>query len=328
MTTPELEINNLTITFPTEKGELTAVNDISYQLHAGETLAIVGESGCGKTVNALSILRLIPSPPGNIRSGTILFRGVDLLTLPAKELRALRGREISFIFQDPMTSLNPVLSIGEQIIETLIQHLPIDRKEAHERAVESLRRVEIPSPEEKMHHYPHQLSGGMRQRVMIAMALVCEPKILIADEPTTALDVLIQAQILQLLEKIKKQSGMSILLITHDLGIVTEIADRVLVMYAGEIVESGPVDQVFSSPLHPYTKGLKNSVLQLGQKKSTSRRLHEIPGNVPQLNDLPGGCSFHPRCSVAIEKCKTQKPQLEEIHPGRSASCWVVEGES
>ena len=326
MTKPELEINNLTISFPTEKGELTAVNGISYQLHSGETLAIVGESGCGKTVNALSILRLIPSPPGKIRSGTIVFRGVDLLTLPAKELRDLRGREISFIFQDPMTSLNPVLSIGEQIIESLIQHLPIDRAEAHGRAVESLRRVEIPSPEEKMHHYPHQLSGGMRQRVMIAMALVCEPKILIADEPTTALDVLIQAQILQLLEKIKKQSGMSILLITHDLGIVTEIADRVLVMYAGEIVESGPVDQVFHSPLHPYTKGLKNSVPQLGEAKST--RLHEIPGNVPQLNDLPGGCSFHPRCSSAIEKCKTQKPQLQEIRPGRSASCWVVENES
>ena len=326
MAKPELEINNLTISFPTEKGELTAVNGISYQLYSGETLAIVGESGCGKTVNALAILRLIPSPPGNIRSGTIFFRGVDLLTLPAKELRDLRGREISFIFQDPMTSLNPVLSIGEQIIEALIQHLPINRAEAHGRAVESLRRVEIPAPEEKMHHYPHQLSGGMRQRVMIAMALACEPKILIADEPTTALDVLIQAQILQLLEKIKKQSGMSILLITHDLGIVTEIADRVLVMYAGEIVESGPVDQVFRSPLHPYTKGLKNSVPQLGEKKST--RLHEIPGNVPQLNDLPGGCSFHPRCSVAIEKCKTQKPQLEEIHPGRSASCWVVKNES
>jgi oligopeptide/dipeptide ABC transporter ATP-binding protein len=326
MATPELEIHNLTISFPTEKCELTAVNGISYQLHSGETLAIVGESGCGKTVNALSILRLIPSPPGNIRSGTIVFRGVDLLTLPAKELRDLRGREISFIFQDPMTSLNPVLSIGEQIIEALIQHLPIDRAEAHERAVESLRRVEIPSPEEKMHHYPHQLSGGMRQRVMIAMALVCEPKILIADEPTTALDVLIQAQILQLLEKIKKQSGMSILLITHDLGIVTEIADRVLVMYAGEIVESGPVDQVFHSPLHPYTKGLKNSVPQLGETKPT--RLHEIPGNVPQLNDLPGGCSFHPRCSSAIEKCKTQKPQLQEIRPRRSASCWVVENES
>ena len=328
MAKPELEINNLTISFPTEKGELTAVNGISYQLHSGETLAIVGESGCGKTVNALAILRLIPSPPGNIRSGTIFFRGVNLLTLPAKELRDLRGREISFIFQDPMTALNPVLSIGEQIIEALIQHLPIDRAEAYGRAVESLRRVEITSPEEKMHHYPHQLSGGMRQRVMIAMALACEPKILIADEPTTALDVLIQAQILQLLEKIKKQSGMSILLITHDLGIVTEIADRVLVMYAGEIVESGPVDQVFRSPLHPYTKGLKNSVPQLGETKSTSRRLHEIPGNVPQLNDLPGGCSFHPRCSVAIEKCKTQKPHLKEIHPGRSASCWVVENES
>jgi oligopeptide/dipeptide ABC transporter ATP-binding protein len=326
MAKPELEINNLTISFPTEKGELTAVNGISYQLHSGETLAIVGESGCGKTVNALSILRLIPSPPGNIRSGTIIFRGMDLLTLPAKELRDLRGREISFIFQDPMTSLNPVLSIGEQIIETLIQHLPIDRAEAHGRAVESLRRVEIPSPEKKMHYYPHQLSGGMRQRVMIAMALVCEPKILIADEPTTALDVLIQAQILQLLEKIKKQSGMSILLITHDLGIVTEIADRVLVMYAGEIVESGPVDQVFNSPLHPYTIGLKNSVPKLGETKST--RLNEIPGNVPQLNDLPGGCSFHPRCSSAIEKCKTQKPQLQEIRPGRSASCWVVENES
>jgi oligopeptide/dipeptide ABC transporter ATP-binding protein len=326
MATPELDIKNLTISFPTEKGELIAVNGISYQIHAGETLAIVGESGCGKTVNALSILRLIPSPPGNIRSGTILFRGVDILTLSARELRDLRGREIAFVFQDPMTSLNPVLSIGEQIIEGLIQHLPIDRTEAHKRAVESLRRVEIPSPEEKMQYYPHQLSGGMRQRVMIAMALACEPKILIADEPTTALDVLIQAQILQLLEKIKKQSGMSILLITHDLGIVTEIADRVLVMYAGEIVESGPVDQVFRSPLHPYTQGLKNSVPQLGKAKLT--RLHEIPGNVPQLNDLPGGCSFHPRCSVAIEKCKTQKPQLQEIHPGRSASCWVAGGES
>ena len=254
---PELTIENLKVAFSTDEGELTAVNGICYRLHRGETLALVGESGCGKSVSALSILGLIPQPPGNIQAGSIFFNSLDLLRLPASELRKIRGKDIAMIFQDPMTSLNPVLTLGNQIMEPLLRHTSLSRNEIFDRAVDLLRRVDIPSPREKMHQYAHQLSGGMRQRVMIAMALACSPRILIADEPTTALDVLIQAQIIDLLEHLKEQSHMSILLITHDLGVVTEIADRVLVMYAGEIVEEGPTEEIFRSPLHPYTLGLK-----------------------------------------------------------------------
>lgn len=323
MIEPELEVKNLKVTFTTEKGELTAVNGISYTLYRGETLAIVGESGCGKTVSALSILKLIPSPPGKISSGSIFFDSKDILTLPPDQLRDLRGRDIAIVFQDPMTSLNPVLTIGEQIVETLLRHTALNRRQAREQAVESLRRVDIPSPQEKMTQYPHQLSGGMRQRAMIAMALCCQPRILIADEPTTALDVLIQAQIMELLEQIKEQSGMSVLLITHDLGIVAEIAQRVLVMYAGEIVESGPVPEIFQAPFHPYTIGLKNSVLKLGDKKRKSGRLSEIAGNVPSMDQLPPGCPFHPRCPSVMDRCKTEKPQLRPLRPGHAVSCWL-----
>lgn len=319
----ELEIENLKVVFSASGVETVAVNGISYFLDAGETLAIVGESGCGKTVSALSILRLVPEPTGKIAEGSIRFRSRDILSLPPRELRELRGGQIAMIFQDPMTSLNPVFTIGDQIAETVRRHAPLSRKEARERAADLLRRVEIPSPAQKMDAYPHQLSGGMRQRVMIAMALSCNPRILIADEPTTALDVLIQAQILELLERLKEETGMSVLLITHDLGVVAEIAQRALVMYAGEIVESGPVKRLFQSPLHPYTLGLINSVPKPLAVAGKRTRLAEIPGNAPPLNRLPPGCPFHPRCPSAMERCKTQKPVLREIETERRVSCWL-----
>ena len=324
MSSPELEIQNLTVSFSTTKGKLIAVNGISFHLNPGETLALVGESGCGKTVSALSILRLLPEPPAEILSGKIIFDGQDLLSLRAKVLQDLRGHSISMIFQDPMTSLNPVLTVGEQIAETLLRHTTMNRQEALQKAADLLRRVELPSPKEK--HYPHQLSGGMRQRVMIAMALACSPRVLIADEPTTALDVLIQAQILELLENLKKETGMSILIITHDLGVVAEIAQRVLVMYAGEIVESGPAKAVLNNPFHPYTKGLIASIPKLGTKKRPGARLEEIPGNVPSLDQRPSGCPFHPRCSWAMEICKTQNPQLRKIEAQRQVSCHLEPG--
>ena len=322
MSSPELEIQNLTVSFSTPRGKLTAVNGISFHLNPGETLALVGESGCGKTVRALSILRLLPEPPAEISSGKILFDGQDLLSLNAKALQDLRGRSISMIFQDPMTSLNPVLTVGEQIAETLLRHTTMNRQEALQKSADLLRRVELPSPKEK--HYPHQLSGGMRQRVMIAMALACSPRVLIADEPTTALDVLIQAQILELLRSLKKET--SILIITHDLGVVAEIAQRVLVMYAGEIVESGPAKALLNNPFHPYTKGLIASIPKLGTKKKPGARLEEISGNVPSLDQRPPGCSFHPRCAWAMEKCKTQNPQLRQIEAQRQVSCHLEPG--
>ena len=323
MTDSVLRVENLKVSFSGKDGKLTAVNGISYRLMAGEILAMVGESGCGKTVGALSLLRLIPEPPGKIETGSVTFNCKDLLKINPQELREVRGRDIAMIFQDPMTSLNPVLTLGNQIMEPLLRHTSLTHKEAWEKAVEILRQVEIPSPVEKMTQYPHQLSGGMRQRVMIGMALTCSPKILIADEPTTALDVLIQAQIIDLLQHLKEQTGMSILLITHDLGMVTEIAQRVIVMYAGEIVESGPARELFHTPLHPYTLGLKNSVPKLGQKQRANQRLVEIPGNVPSLNQLPSGCAFHPRCPSVMERCKIEKPVLREVGHGREVSCWL-----
>jgi oligopeptide/dipeptide ABC transporter ATP-binding protein len=326
MSSPELEIQNLTVSFSTTKGKLIAVNGISFHLNPGETLALVGESGCGKTVSALSILRLLPEPPAEILSGKIIFDGQDLLSLRAKELQDLRGRSISMIFQDPTTSLNPVLTVGEQIAETLLRHTAMNRREALQKSADLLSRVELPSPKEKLQYYPHQLSGGMRQRVMIAMALACAPRVLIADEPTTALDVLIQAQILELLENLKKETGMSILIITHDLGVVAEIAQRVLVMYAGEIVESGPAKALLKSPFHPYTKGLIASIPKLGTKKRPDARLEEIPGNVPSLDQRPSGCPFYPRCSWAMEICKTQNPQLRMIEAQRQVSCHLEPG--
>ncbi len=326
MSSPELEIQNLTVSFSTTKGKLIAVNGISFHLNPGETLALVGESGCGKTVSALSILRLLPEPPAEILSGKIIFDGQDLLSLRAKVLQDLRGHSISMIFQDPMTSLNPVLTVGEQIAETLLRHTAMNRREALQKSADLLSRVELPSPKEKLQYYPHQLSGGMRQRVMIAMALACSPRVLIADEPTTALDVLIQAQILELLENLKKETGMSILIITHDLGVVAEIAQRVLVMYAGEIVESGPAKALLKSPFHPYTKGLIASIPKLGTKKRPGARLEEIPGNVPSLDQRPSGCPFYPRCSWAMEICKTQNPQLRMIEAQRQVSCHLEPG--
>jgi len=323
MPTPELLVKNLKVSFAALKKELIAVRGISYQLNQGEILALVGESGCGKTVSALSILRLIQEPPGKIVSGEILFAGKDLLKLKKKELQDRRGKGIAMIFQDPMTSLNPVLTVGEQIIETLLRHTSLSRKKAREKSFRLLEQVEIPSPEQKLDQYPHQLSGGMRQRIMIAMALSCSPRILIADEPTTALDVLIQAQILSLLKKIKNDTQMSILLITHDLGVVAEVAERVMVMYAGEIVESGSVYDLFRSPLHPYTIGLMESIPTLESTQQKLSRLKEISGAVPSLSQVPFGCPFHPRCSAAETRCKTDKPKLKKISQTHSVSCWL-----
>ena len=323
MPTPELLVKNLKVSFAASKKELIAVRGISYQLNQGEILALVGESGCGKTVSALSVLRLIQEPPGKIVSGEILFAGKDLLKLKKKELQDLRGKDIAMIFQDPMTSLNPVLTIGEQIIETLLRHTSLSRKKAREKSFRLLEQVEIPSPKQKLDQYPHQLSGGMRQRVMIAMALSCSPRILIADEPTTALDVLIQAQILSLLKKIKNDTQMSILLITHDFGVVAEVAERVMVMYAGEIVESGSVNDLFRSPLHPYTIGLMESIPTLESTQQKLSKLKEISGTVPSLSQVPFGCPFHPRCSAAETRCKTDKPKLKKISQAHSVSCWL-----
>jgi len=323
MPTPELLVKNLKVSFATSKKELIAIRGISYQLNQGEILALVGESGCGKTVSALSILRLIQEPPGKIVSGEIIFAGKDLLKLKKKELQDRRGKDIAMIFQDPMTSLNPVITIGEQIIETLLRHTSLSRKKAREKSFRLLEQVEIPSPEQKLDQYPHQLSGGMRQRVMIAMALSCSPRILIADEPTTALDVLIQAQILSLLKKIKNDTQMSILLITHDLGVVAEVAERVMVMYAGEIVESGSVNDLFRFPLHPYTIGLMESIPTLESTQQKLSKLKEISGTVPSLSQVPFGCPFHPRCSAAETRCKTDKPKLKKISQTHSVSCWL-----
>ena len=323
MPVPELLVKNLKVSFSTSKKELIAVRGISYQLNQGEILALVGESGCGKTVSALSILRLIQEPPGKIVSGEIIFAGKDLLKLKKKELQGLRGKDIAMIFQDPMTSLNPVLTIGEQIIETLLRHTSLSRKKAREKSFRLLEQVEIPSPLQKLDQYPHQLSGGMRQRAMIAIALSCSPRILIADEPTTALDVLIQAQILSLLKKIKKDTQMSILLITHDLGVVAEVAGRVMVMYAGEIVESGSVNDLFRSPLHPYTIGLMESIPTLESTQQKLSKLKEISGTVPSLSQVPFGCPFHPRCPTAETRCKTDKPKFKEISKTHSVNCWL-----
>ncbi|PIQ98034.1 MAG: peptide ABC transporter ATP-binding protein [Nitrospinae bacterium CG11_big_fil_rev_8_21_14_0_20_56_8] len=319
----ELQVRNLKVAFSSGAESLIAVNSVSYDLYRGETLALVGESGCGKTVTALSTLRLVPVPPGQYLSGEILLGARDILQLHPKQLRDLRGKEIAMIFQDPMTSLNPVLTIGEQIIETLLQHTDLSRAEARNRAEELLRRVEIPGPREKLRHYPHQLSGGMRQRAMIAMALSCSPRVLIADEPTTALDVLIQAQILDLLQHLKEETGMSVLLITHDLGVVSEIAQRVMVMYAGEIVEAGPAKTLLDRPLHPYTFGLMRSMPRMGQFGERKSRLQEIKGNVPSLRHRPSGCPFHPRCPSAVARCREEAPVLEKMGSDRHLACWV-----
>ncbi|PZN06662.1 MAG: dipeptide ABC transporter ATP-binding protein DppD, partial [Bacillota bacterium] len=287
----------------------------------GETLAVVGESGCGKSVTALSIMRLIPSPPGRIEAGEILFEGRDLLRLPEEEMRHIRGNEISMIFQEPMTSLNPVFTVGDQIAEVFMLHRGMGRREALEQAVEMLRHVGIPAPERRVREYPHQMSGGMRQRVMIAMALACHPKLLIADEPTTALDVTIQAQILDLMRRLKEELGMAILLITHDLGVVAEMAERVVVMYAGRVVEEGDVYSVFRNPVHPYTEGLLRSIPRLDEDRE---RLPAIEGTVPSPGQMPRGCPFHPRCPYATDTCREVEPRLEQLGEGRYAACHLA----
>jgi peptide/nickel transport system ATP-binding protein/oligopeptide transport system ATP-binding protein len=312
-----LEVRDLCTHFFTDQGVVRAVDGVSFEVRAGETLAIVGESGSGKSVTSLSILRLIPSPPGRIVSGSIRFRGRDLLALSAEEMRRIRGREISMIFQEPMTSLNPVYTCGDQVMEALIVHEKLDRRAARRRAIELLDTVGIPSPEQRVDEYPHQMSGGMRQRVMIAMALACRPAILIADEPTTALDVTIQAQILELLERLQAEFGMAVVLITHDLGVVAETADRVVVMYAGQVVESCEVTGIFRHTRHPYTAGLLRSLPRLGEREA----LRVIPGTVPDPAAFPPGCRFEPRCPVAEERCR-RMPDLTEIEPAHASRCW------
>ncbi len=304
MTELLLRVRDLRTYFVTEQGRGTAraVDGVSFDLHAGETLGIVGESGCGKTVTSLSLLRLIPEPPGHILPGSFIeLEGRNLLTLAPKALRAIRGNEMAMIFQEPMTSLNPVFTVGDQIAEAAIVHQGLSRRAARARAIEMLKLVGLPDPETRVDHYPHQLSGGMRQRVMIAMALVCGPKVLIADEPTTALDVTIQAQILELLNRLQDELGMAVILITHDLGIVAGTVDRVLVMYAGQVVESAPTPELFARPLHPYTEGLLASVPRL-DTPHPRRRLHSIPGQVPAATAWPAGCRFHPRCPYAWDR--------------------------
>jgi oligopeptide/dipeptide ABC transporter ATP-binding protein len=318
---PLLHIEDLRTYFHTDDALVRAVDGVSYDVNAGETLAVVGESGSGKSVTALSILRLVPQPPGRIEGGRIVFEGRDLLTLSEAEMRKIRGKEISMIFQEPQTSLNPVYTCGEQIVETVVLHERIDRRAARGRAIEMLQLVGIPAAEQRVDEYPHQLSGGMRQRVMIAMALACRPKMLIADEPTTALDVTIQAQILELLERLQRELGMAVLLITHDLGVVAETADRVAVMYAGQVVEYCDVRTAFRQPLHPYTAGLQASLPKLGVERE---RLRVIPGNVPNPARFPRGCRFHPRCPVAIEGC-LRDPVLRELAPGHLVRCWRAE---
>jgi len=316
---PLLEISDLHTYFFLEGGPSKAVEGLDLAVPRGKTVGLVGESGCGKSATSLSIMRLIPSPPGKIVRGRIVFDGVDLLSLPPDDMRRVRGREIAMIFQEPMSSLNPVFTVGYQIVEMIRNHEAVAKKEAWARAVDLLRRVRIPAPEQRADEYPHQLSGGMRQRVMIAMALACSPKLLIADEPTTALDVTIQAQIMELFEEIRQGTDMSVLLVTHNLGIVAQTADEVAVMYAGHIVEQAATRPLFASPLHPYTQGLLESI---PKTTSTAERLHVISGNVPDPSHKPPGCPFNPRCPKATDRCRSEMPPTVELQPGHIVRCW------
>ncbi len=320
-----LEVRDLRTHFFTEEGVARAVDGVSWSLPRGRTLALVGESGCGKSVTALSIMRLVPDPPGRIVGGRILFEGRDLVGLPEAEMRRIRGNRIAMIFQEPMTSLNPVFTVGNQIVEAIRLHQGLRGRAAWDLATETLRKVGIPEPRQRVNEYPHQMSGGMRQRVMIAMALSCNPSVLIADEPTTALDVTIQGQILDLLRQLQAETRMSILIITHDLGVVAEIADEVCVMYASRVVERAGVHELFADPLHPYTQGLFRSMPRLSLRKE---RLDVIPGTVPNPLHLPGGCRFHTRCPVGADepKCRAEDPPLQEVRPGHWAACWKVGG--
>ena len=315
-----LEVRNLKTYFDVRGGVLKAVDDVSFTIETGETLGLVGESGCGKTVTANSIMRLVPIPPGRIAGGEILFEGVDVLKLTASEMRKVRGNKISMIFQEPMTSLNPVFTVGDQVAEVISLHERLSQREIQNRVIEAFRLVRIPAPESRIKEYPHQMSGGMRQRVIIAMALACNPKLMIADEPSTALDVTIQAQILDLMNRLKEETGASILFITHDLGVIAEMAQRVAVMYAGKIMEGADVDTLFSEPKHPYTIGLMSSIPILGIGKK-EKRLSTIPGVVPSLFKLPQGCLFHERCSVAYTECDQLEPPMIDLGNGHIVRC-------
>lgn len=320
MDTELLRIENLTTSFTTSRGVAKAVDDLSLSMFPGQTLALVGESGCGKTMLSLSILRLVPDPPGKITQGRILFQNRDLLGLSETEMQKVRGRDIAMVFQEPMTALNPVFTVGEQIAEMLLHHKKISRAQAKEQTVELLRLVNLSEPAKQAEDYPHRLSGGMRQRVMIAMALSCKPALILADEPTTALDVTVQAQILDLLLKLKEKQGLSLLLVTHDLGLVAQNAQAVAVMYAGKIVEHAGVNELFASPLHPYTVGLLQSLPRLDRE---DRTLKPIPGSIPDLAELPQGCPFHPRCPKRLSPCSAKHPPLVEKIPGHFVRCWL-----
>lgn len=317
-----LEIKDLRVSFRDNGGRVEAVSGVSLSVPDGSTIGIVGESGCGKTVTALSIMRLIPEPPGRIDDGKIIFDGTDLLKISENDMRTIRGNKISMIFQEPISSLNPVFTVGEQIGEAIRTHIKVSKGEEKERVIELLKLVKIPTPERRFDNYPHEMSGGMCQRVMIAMALACNPKLLIADEPTTALDVTIQAGILELINELKERMGMSVLLITHDLGIIAEAADEVYVMYAGKVVEHAPMKNLFKNPRHPYTVGLMNSIPGLHKRKG---RLSAIPGIVPSLKDLPQGCRFQYRCPMVIDKCRISEPPLRQVEPGHTSACFRAE---
>ena len=319
-----LDIRGLRTQFFTDDGLARAVDGVSYSLEKSETVGVVGESGCGKSVTALSVLRLIPDPPGKIVDGEIIFEGTNLLELPPADMRRIRGNDISMIFQEPMTSLNPVFTIGNQITEAVRLHQGLNKRQALDKAIEALRLVGIPVPERRVHEYPHQLSGGMRQRAMIAMALSCNPKVLIADEPTTALDVTIEAQILDLMRTLQEELGTAIIMITHDLGVIAEMAHKVVVMYAGKVVEQAPVERIFATPNHPYTQGLLQSLPRVDKDASGNKqRLQEIPGIVPSLLNLPAGCKFASRCPSVMPQCKEQEPPLEQVESEHYSACWL-----
>ena len=319
-----LDVKNLKTYFFTDEGIVRAVDGVDLYIEKGETLGVVGESGCGKSVTALSVMKLIASPPGKIVEGEILYNGQNLVDLPANQMRKIRGKEISMIFQEPMTSLNPVFTCGEQIAEALRLHEGLGRRAAMDKTVEMLKVVHIPNAERRVKEYPHQLSGGMRQRVMIAMALSCSPNLLIADEPTTALDVTIQAQILELLNELKTKLKMAVMLITHDMGVIAETAQRVVVMYAAKVAEEAPVGDLFKEPLHPYTQGLLRSIPRIDLAATEHLRLETIPGTVPTLRgDIAPGCRFAPRCPFVKSVCTEQDPVLKEVKPGHKVSCWL-----
>ncbi|MBW1690337.1 MAG: ABC transporter ATP-binding protein [Deltaproteobacteria bacterium] len=319
-----LQVRELKTYFFTFEGVAKAVDDVSFYLNKGETLGLVGESGCGKSVTAQSVMRLIPEPPGKIVHGIIDFDSIDLVTLTMDKMRGIRGNRISMIFQEPMTSLNPVYTIGNQISEMFILHEKLSKRNSWEKSIEMLRKVKIPEAEKRVHEYPHQLSGGMRQRAMIAMALSCNPEILIADEPTTALDVTIQAQILELMMQLKEEFEAAIMLITHDLGVIAEIAQRIAVMYAGRIVEEGQTESIFEDPKHPYTRGLLKSIPKLGERARYGRqRLQEVSGIVPSLYELPPGCSFCPRCPESMAMCRDKVPELVDVGGAHRVRCWL-----